>query len=106
MCGFEVVKSFFDQGVRQFRDHIGGEFWADGFHEEIALCVVEILVEFRKVGVVNILGGCEESGSILGIDGEFDRIDRVHVIVVWHERSVVEGNWEVNAEIRKNVMLQ
>lgn len=99
--GFEMIESVLDQGVWEFRNDIGGEFGSDGFHEEIPFLIIEVLIEFREVGVVGVMSRSEESRSILGIDGAFDQIDRFHVLYVRHGRSLGECGWLVNAEMWK-----
>lgn len=96
-----MIESVLDQGVWEFRDDIGGELGSDGFHEEIPFLIIEVLIEFREVGVVGVMSRSEESRSILGIDGAFDQIDRFHVLYVRHGRSLGEGGYLVNAEMRK-----
>jgi hypothetical protein len=102
LCGFEVIESIFDQRVGKFGDHIGGEFRPDRFEEEVALLIVEILVKFREVGVVDVISRSEECGSVFRIDRVLDLIDRVLLNIVLHERSLADGYWEVNAEMPKN----
>ena len=64
LCGLEMIQRALDERVGELGDEIGGQLRADGFQEEVAFLVVEILVKIRKVGVVDVLGGGKQGRAI------------------------------------------
>ena len=83
-----MVQRLLDQRVGEFRDHVGGEFRADGLEQEVALFVVQVFVKVREVRVVDVLGGGKQGGAI----GRFQRPQQlahgIFVLFLRHARRV------------------
>lgn len=82
--GLEMVQRILDQREGRLGGDIGREFRADGLEKEVTFLVVEVLVEFREVGVVTVLGGGKQRGAILRVDGAADLRDRIFVVIFRH----------------------